>query len=55
MEEDLQENYRIELPTIMKIAQAEDEMYRSNMFAKEELMTWEEKPIADKTWVRLQT
>ena len=37
----------------MKITQAEDEMYRSNMFSKEELMTWEEKPMADKTWVHL--
>ena len=39
----------------MKITQAEDEMYRSNMFTKEELMTWEEKPMADKTWVHLRT
>ena len=39
----------------MKITQAEDEMYRSNMFSKEELMTWEEKPMADKKWVHLKT
>ena len=39
----------------MKITQAEDEMYRSNMFSKEELMAWDEKPRADKTWVHLQT
>ena len=39
----------------MKIAQAEDEMYRSNTFTKEELMNWEEKPRADNTWVHLQT
>ena len=39
----------------MKITQAEDEMYRSNMFSKEELMAWEEKPRADKTWVHLRT
>ena len=39
----------------MKTTQAEDEMYRPNMFTKEELMTWEEKPTADKTWVHLQT
>ena len=39
----------------MKITQAEDEMYRSNIFSKEELMAWEEKPRADKTWVHLQT
>ena len=39
----------------MKIAQTEDEMYRSKMFTKEELMTWEEKPMADKTWVHLRT
>ena len=39
----------------MKITQAENEMYRSNMFTKEELMTWEEKPIANKTGVHLQT
>ena len=39
----------------MNITQVEDEMYRSNMFSKEELMTWEEKPMADKTWVHLQT
>ena len=51
LEEDLQENYGIGWPTRMKITQAEDEMYRSNMFSKEELMTWEEKPKADKTWV----
>ena len=25
------------------------------MFTKEELMTWEEKPMADKTWVHLRT
>ena len=49
LEEDLQENYSIEWPTSMKITQAEDEMYRSNMFSKEELMAWEEKPRADKT------
>ena len=52
---DLQENYGIKWPTSMKITQAEDEMYRSNMFTKEELMTWEEKTMADKTWVHLQT
>ena len=39
----------------MKIEQAEDEMYWSNMFSKEELMAWKEKPRADKTWVHLQT
>ena len=39
----------------MKITQAEDEMYRSNMFTTEELMTWGEKPMADKMWVHLQT
>ena len=32
-----------------------DKMYRSNMFSKEELMTWEEKPMDDKTWVHLRT
>ena len=55
LEEDIQENYGIEWPTSMKITQTEDEMYRSNIFSKEELMTWEEKPRADKTWVHLQT
>ena len=30
-------------------------MYRSNMFSKGELMTWEEKPRANKTWVHLRT
>ena len=55
LEEDLKENYGIEWPTRMKITQAEDEMYRSNMFSKEELMAWEEKPRADKTWVHLRT
>ena len=55
MEEDLQENYGIEWPTSMKITWAEDEMYRSKMFTKEELMTWEEKPMDDKTWVRQRT
>ena len=54
LEEYLQENYGIEWPTSMNITQAEDEMYRSNMFTKEELMTWEEKPMADKTWVHLR-
>ena len=49
LEEDLRENYGIEWPTIMKITQAEDEMYRSNMFTKEELMTCEEKPMANNT------
>ena len=43
LEEDPQENYGIEWPTSMKITQAEDKMYRSNMFSKEELMAWEEK------------
>ena len=55
LEEDLQDHYGIEWPTIMKITQAEDEMYRSNMFTKEELITWEEKPMADKTWFHLRT
>ena len=55
LEEDLQYNYGIECPTSIKITQVEDEMYRSNMFSKEELMTWEEKPMADKTWVHLRT
>ena len=54
LEEYLQDNYGIKWPTSMKITQAEDEMYRSNMFSKEELMTWEEKPMADKTWVHLR-
>ena len=40
LEEDLKENYGIELPTSMNIMQAEDEMYRSNMFSKEDLMAW---------------
>ena len=39
----------------MNITQAEDEMYRSSIFSKEELMTREEKPMADKTWVHLRT
>ena len=39
----------------MKITHAVNKMYRSNMFTKEELMTWEEKPMADKMWVHLQT
>ena len=39
LEEDLQENYGIKWPNIMKITQSEDEMYKSNMFSKEELMT----------------
>ena len=39
LEEDLQESYDIEWPTSMKITQAVDEMYRSNMFTKEEMMT----------------
>ena len=39
----------------MEITQAEEKMYRSNMFSKEELMAWEEKPRADKTWVHLRT
>ena len=54
-EEEIQENYGIEWPNIMKITQAEDEMYRSNMFSKEELMAWEEKPRAIKTCVHLGT
>ena len=49
LEEDLQENYITEWPTSMTITQTEDEMYRSNMFSKEELMTWEENPMVDKT------
>ena len=55
LEEDVQENYGIEWPTSMKITQAEDEMYRSNMFYNEVLVAWEEKPRADKTWVHLLT
>ena len=55
LEEDLQENYGIKWPTSMKITQAKDEMYQSNMFSKEKLMAWEEKSRADKTWVHLQT
>ena len=39
LEEDLQENYGIEWPTVMKTTQAEDDMYRLNMFTKEELTT----------------
>ena len=54
LEKYLQENYGIEWPTSMKITQAEDKMYRSNMFSKEELMTWEEKPMVDKMWVHLR-
>ena len=39
----------------MKITQAEDKMYQSKMFSKEESMAWEEKPRADKMWVHLRT
>ena len=39
----------------MNITHVGDEMYQSNMFSKEELMAWEEKPRADKTWVHLRT
>ena len=53
MEKYLQENYGIEWLTSMKITQAEDKMYRSNMFTKEDLMTWEETSMAEKTWVHL--
>ena len=38
LEEELQEKYGIKWPTSMKITQADDEMYRSYMFSKEELM-----------------
>ena len=55
MEEYFQENYGIECSPSMKITKAEDEMYRSNMFTKEEISTREEKPMADKTWVHLRT
>ena len=44
LEEDLEENYGIEWTTRMKIKQAEDEIYWSKMFSKEELMAWEENP-----------
>ena len=39
----------------MKITQADDEIYWSNIFSKEELMAWEENPRADMTWVHLRT
>ena len=55
LEGKLQENDVIECPTSMKITQAEDEIYRSNMFSKEKLMTWEEKSRAYKMWVHLRT
>ena len=54
LEEDLQENYCIKWPTIMKITQAEDEVNQTNIFSKEELMSWEEKTRADKTWVHIK-
>ena len=54
LEEDLQDNYGIKWPTSMKITQADEEMYMSNMFTKEELLTWEENPMADTTWVHLR-
>ena len=40
LEEDIQENYGIKWPIIMKITQSDDEIYWSNMFSKEELMAW---------------
>ena len=54
LEEDLQENYCIEWPTRMKITQAEEEMYRSDILSNEELMAWGKKNRADKMWVHLQ-
>ena len=39
----------------MNITQAEYKMYKSNIFSKEELMTWEEKNRSDKTWFHLRT
>ena len=53
LEEDLQKNYVIEWPIRMKITQAEDEIYWSNIFSKEELTAWEEKPRAEKKLVHL--
>ena len=54
LEQCLQEKYDIELTTSMEITQEDNEMYRSNMFSKDEFMAWEEKPRADKTWVHLR-
>ena len=55
LEEELLNEFDIEWPTSMKIMQAVNEMYDSNQFSEKDMMDWEDKASAEKTWVHLQT
>ena len=55
LEEELLNEFDIEWPTSMKIMQAVNEMYDSNQFEERDMMDWEDKDAAEKTWVHLQT
>ena len=51
LEEELSNDFDIEWPTSMKIMQAVNKMYDSNQFSEKDMMDWEDKEAADKTWM----
>ena len=54
LDEELQNEFNIEWPESQKLNQAVNEMYESNQFTQENMMDWEDKTDAQRTWVHCQ-
>ena len=54
LEEELRDDYDIAWQESMKIPIVTDAMYKSSFFTETEMMEWEEKDDADKTWANFK-
>ena len=52
--DELKDEYGIDWPVDLKTNHAVEQMYDSNQFTQDNMMDWEDKPEADKTWVHCQ-
>ena len=55
LEEEMADDFSITWPEEMKIIAAVEAMYDSGAFTRDEMIEWEDKDEADKTWDELQT
>ena len=55
LSDELKDEYGIDWPTDLKINHAVEQMYESNQFTQDNMMDWEDKPDANKTWVHCQS
>jgi hypothetical protein len=54
LDEELLNEFNIEWPESQKLNQAVNEMYESNQFTQDNMMDWEDKTDAQKTWIHCQ-